>query len=90
MKKPLPSKWRLPITKKKTAIATERFVLYNMFTTSSFKLIDLPHVRRFASTKYVRKAAISDILLSSFQVAKVEGFPTGEQSCNDKIYLLQH
>lgn len=41
-------------TEKKTAIHTERLVLYSLFTTSSFELIGLPHVGRFASTKYGR------------------------------------
>lgn len=74
--------------KKKTAIATERLILYNIFTTSSFKLIDLSHVSRFASRKCVRKTAISDILLSSFQAAAVGGLSTRVQFCNDKIHLL--
>lgn len=52
-------------------MATEMFC--TTFTTFSFKLIDLPHVSRFTSTKYVRKTAIGDILLSSFQAAAVEG-----------------
>lgn len=75
--------------KKKTAIATERLILY-MFTTYSFKQIDLPRVSRFASTKYVRKTAITDMLLGSFQAAAVEGLSTRKQFCNDKIYLLEY
>jgi len=42
-------------SKTKTAIDTERFVLYSLFATSSFKLIGLPCVGRFASTRCVRK-----------------------------------
>lgn len=52
--KATPFKMEAANTEKNTAIHTERLVLYSLFTTSSFELIGLPHVGRFASTKYGR------------------------------------